>query len=93
MQEIAGVKRVDQRRMDNLREELSIQTSLMGRLMNSRMKWAGHVERMNADGQGWHMCPSGEGKEEERKTGFQITSRGHQEGGVGGQGLEECGLG
>lgn len=46
---IAGVKRVDRRRMDELREEVGIQKCLMGRLVKSRMKWAGHVERMKED--------------------------------------------
>ena len=46
---IAGVKRVDRRRMDELREEVGIQTCLMRRLVKSRIKWAGHVERMNED--------------------------------------------
>ena len=45
----AGVKRVDRRRMDELREEVGIQMCLMGRLVKSRMKWAGHVERMKED--------------------------------------------
>ena len=45
---IAGVKRVDRRRMDELREEVGIQKCLMGRLVKSRMKWAGH-ERMKED--------------------------------------------
>ncbi len=46
---IAGVKRVDRRRMDELREEVGIQKCLMGRLVKSRMKWAGHVERIKDD--------------------------------------------
>ena len=46
---IAGVKRVDRRRMDELREEVGIQKCLMGRLVKSRLKWAGHVERMEED--------------------------------------------
>ena len=46
---IAGVKRVDRRRMDELREEVGIQKCLMGRLVKSRMKWAGRVERMKED--------------------------------------------
>ena len=46
---IAGVKRVDRRRMDELREEVGIQKCLMGRLVKSRLKWAGHVERMKED--------------------------------------------
>ena len=46
---IAGVKIVDRRRMDELREEVGIQKCLMGRLLKSLMKWAGHVERMKED--------------------------------------------
>ena len=46
---IAGVKRVDRRRMDELREEVGIQKCLMGRLVKSRMKLAGHLERMRED--------------------------------------------
>ena len=49
LRRIAGVKRVDRRRMDELREEVGIQKCLMGRLVKSRMKWAGHVERMKED--------------------------------------------
>ena len=46
---IAGVKRVDRGRMDELREEVGIQKCLMGRFVKSRLKWAGHVERMKED--------------------------------------------
>ena len=46
---IAGVKKMDRRRMDELREEVGIQKCLMGRLAKSRMKWTGHVERMKED--------------------------------------------
>ena len=46
---IATVKRVDRRRMDELREEVGKHKCLMGRLMKSRLKLAGHVERMNED--------------------------------------------
>ena len=46
---IAGVERVDRKGMDELREEVGIQKCLMGRLVKSRMKWAGHVERMKED--------------------------------------------
>ena len=35
--------------MDELREEVGIQKCLMGRLVKSRMKWAGHVERFKDD--------------------------------------------
>ncbi len=46
---IAEVKIMDRMRMDELREEVGIKKCLMGRLVKSRMKWAGHVERMNED--------------------------------------------
>ena len=49
MGRIAGVKRVDRRRMDELKEEVGIQKCLMGGLVKSRMKWEGHVERMKED--------------------------------------------
>ena len=35
--------------MDALREEVGIHKCLMGRLVNSRLKLAGHVERMKED--------------------------------------------
>ena len=43
--------------MDELREEVGIQKCLMGRLVKSRLKWAGHVERMKEDRLPiiWHM--------------------------------------
>ena len=42
-----GVKRVDRRRMDKLREEFGEQVHLTGRLVKSWLKWAGHlVQRM-----------------------------------------------
>ncbi len=40
---IVGVKRVDRRRMDELREEIGVQMSLMGRLVKFRLRWAGHL--------------------------------------------------
>ena len=49
VRQIAGVKRVERRRMDELREEIGIQKCLMGRLVKSQLKWAGHVERMKED--------------------------------------------
>ena len=35
--------------MDDLREELCMEKCLMGRLVESRMKWSEHVDRMNED--------------------------------------------
>ena len=41
-------KRVDRRRMNDLRKEVGMQCSLTGRLVRSRMRWAGHLVRMDA---------------------------------------------
>ena len=46
MRRIAGVKRLDKRRMKELREEVGVRESLMRKLVRSQLKWAGHVERM-----------------------------------------------
>ena len=40
---IVGVKRVDTRRMDELREEIGVEVSLMGRLVKCWLRWAGHL--------------------------------------------------
>ena len=37
------MKRVERKRMDELREEIGVQISLTGRLVKSRLKWAGHL--------------------------------------------------
>ncbi len=66
---IAGVKRVDRRRMDELREEVGIQKCLMGRLVKSRMKLAGHVERMKEDRLPRMACVHQERGKRKRKRG------------------------
>ena len=43
---IAGVKRIDKRRMEELREEVGLKESFTKKLVMSRLRWAGHVERM-----------------------------------------------
>ena len=43
------MKRVDIRRMDELREEIGMQMNLIGRLVKSRLKWAGHLVRMEEE--------------------------------------------
>ncbi len=94
---ISGVKRVDRRRMDEPREEVGIQKCLMGRLVNSRMKCAGHVERMKED-----RLPrmaymfTRRGEEKERKTTYEMARlhrERHEKGRVGGRGLENGGPG
>ena len=43
---IAGVKRIDRRRMEELREGAGVREILTKKLVMSRLMWAGHVERM-----------------------------------------------
>ena len=45
---ITRTKRVDRRRMNDLRKEVGMQCSLTGRLVRSRMRWADHLVRMDA---------------------------------------------
>ena len=45
---ITRTKRVDRRRMNDLRKEVGMQCSLTGRLVRSRMRYAGHLVRMDA---------------------------------------------
>ena len=46
---IAGVKRVERRRMKYLREEVGTKACIVGKIVKSRMKWAGHMVRMKDD--------------------------------------------
>ena len=43
VRQITRTKRVDRRRMNDLRKEVGMQCSLTGRLVRSRMRWAGHL--------------------------------------------------
>ena len=43
---IAGVRRVERRRMKDLREEVGTKACIVGKIVKSRMKWAGHMVRM-----------------------------------------------
>ena len=43
---IAGVKRVERRRMKDLREEVGTKACIVGKIVKSRMKWAGHMVSM-----------------------------------------------
>ena len=45
---ITRTKRVDRRRMNDLKKEVGMQCSLTGTLVRSRMRWAGHLVRMDA---------------------------------------------
>ena len=45
MRRTAGVKRIDKRRMEELREEVGVKESFTKKLVRSRLKWA--VERMS----------------------------------------------
>ena len=43
---IAGVMRVERRRMKDLREEVGTKACIVGKIVKNRMKWAGHMIRM-----------------------------------------------
>ena len=43
------MKRVDQRKMDDLREDLGSEKCLMRRSVKSRINWARHEQRMDED--------------------------------------------
>ena len=45
---ITRTKRVDIRRTNDMRKEIGMQCSLTGILTRSRMRWAGHLVRMDA---------------------------------------------
>ena len=45
------MKRVDRRRMDEAREEIGVQMSLMGRMVKCRLRGAGYSVQMH--GVGW----------------------------------------
>ena len=46
---ITQTKRVDERRMNDLRKYVMQQNSSTGRLVRSKVKWAGHMVRIDAD--------------------------------------------
>ena len=46
---IAGVKRVERRRMKDLREEVVTKACIDVKIVKSRMKWDGHIVRMKDD--------------------------------------------
>ena len=46
---IAGVRRVERRRMKDLREEVGTKASIVGKIVKSWIKWAGHMVRMKDD--------------------------------------------
>ena len=47
---IASMKWVYKRRMDELREEIGVQMSLTARVVKCRLRWAGHLVRMEEEG-------------------------------------------
>ena len=46
---IAGVRRVERRRMKDLREEVGTKACIVGKIVKSRIKWAGRMVRMKDD--------------------------------------------
>ena len=67
--------------MDDLKEVRRIPKCLMGRLVKSRMQWAGHIERLDEDLTTTKdgICPPGQG-EEKTALDSRIASRGASEG-------------
>ena len=49
IRKIAGVRRVERRRMKDLREEVGTKACIVGKIVKSRVKWAGHMFRMKDD--------------------------------------------
>ena len=49
IRKIAGVRIMERRRMKDLREEVGTKACIVGKIVKSRMKWAGHMVRMNDD--------------------------------------------
>ena len=46
---IAGVRRVERRIMKYMREEVGAKACIVGKIVKSRVKWAGHMVRMKYD--------------------------------------------
>ena len=46
---LSGVRRVERRRMKDLREEVGTKDCIVGKIVKSRVKWAGHMVRMKDD--------------------------------------------
>ena len=46
---IAGVRRVERRRMKDQREEVGTKACIVGKIAKSRMKWDEHIVRMKDD--------------------------------------------
>ena len=49
IRKIGGVRRVERRRMKDLREKVGNKACIVGKIVKSRMKWTGHMVRMNDD--------------------------------------------
>ena len=65
---IVVVKRADERRMNELRMEVGVKVSFKKNLSRSRLKWAGHVERMGDEKGEEIRFPGSGGKEVATKT-------------------------
>ena len=46
VRKIAGVKRVERRRLEELRQEIGLGMTITRKIERARMRWAGHVARM-----------------------------------------------
>ena len=84
---IARVKRAEKRRIKELREEVGEKASPRRKLVRSRLKWAGHVERMEGvDEEGG--CHQKRGQKEKRKTETEMGGLREERFGGSGRGDE-----
>ena len=49
LRKIAGISRLQKIRNDDIRQALGIQTTLLDKVVQQRLRWFGHVERMPVD--------------------------------------------
>ena len=83
---ITRTKRVDRRRMNDLRIEVGMQCSLTGRLVRSRMRWACHLLRTDA----CNLAKRASGKTSKTQENGKATA---EMGGLREEGHENVGVG
>jgi len=77
-----GIKRVDKRRMEELRVEFGVEENFKKKLVRNLLKWVGHVERLGYEKwQREQICPESEtervGEEKGRKKVRRTKDRGN----------------
>ena len=97
MRRIVGVKTADKRRMDKLRMDIGAKDSFKKKLVRSRLKWAGHVERKGdeklakgADAQKVKGKEDKEGRECDGRTVLREIQKDGEENGEDQQQIKDC---